>query len=152
MYRNHVPWTVIGICYVFCPIVLLIIRHILSSENKVREAEAIDTTYDDVYIEVAGKDGDTTQWKVNKVRLPCKKHLQSVDDEILLCKDISRPDGCAESGFPLCTVNHYGLFDEARTSFCLMSRTNFRYFYSILEDFINAWRDFVSHNVRSIHL
>ena len=37
----------------------LTIRYVLSSENKRRDNEPIDDTYDDVYIEKLGKDGRT---------------------------------------------------------------------------------------------
>jgi len=66
-YRNHVPWVIIGICYALCMSLLLIIRYILSSENKRRDNEPIDDTYDDVYIEKLGKDGQTERIKVDKV-------------------------------------------------------------------------------------
>ena len=38
------------------------------SENKRRDAEPIDTTYDDVYLEVKGSDGVMEKVKVDKVR------------------------------------------------------------------------------------
>ena len=66
-YRNHVPWIIIGICYALCMSLLLAIRYILSSENKRRDNEPIDDTYDDVYIEKLGKDGQTERIKVDKV-------------------------------------------------------------------------------------
>jgi len=64
--RNHVPWIVIGVCYVVSIILLLIIRAHLVSENKRRDAEPIDTTYDDVYLEVKGSDGVMEKVKVDK--------------------------------------------------------------------------------------
>jgi len=64
--RNHVPWIVIGICYVICMGLLLAIRHLLSSENKRRDNEPIDDTYEDVYIERVGKDGEIEKVKVDK--------------------------------------------------------------------------------------
>ena len=48
---------------------LLIIRFILSSENKRRDQEPPDETYDDVYIDRIGKDGEVHKVKVEKVRL-----------------------------------------------------------------------------------
>ena len=66
-YRNHVPWIIIGICYVLCMSLLLTIRYVLSSENKRRDNEPIDDSYDDVYIEKVGKDGQTERIKVDKV-------------------------------------------------------------------------------------
>ena len=67
--RNHVPWIIIGICYALCMSLLLTIRYVLSSENKRRDNEPVDDTYDDVYIERIGKEGQTERIKVDKVRL-----------------------------------------------------------------------------------
>ncbi|EGN94818.1 hypothetical protein SERLA73DRAFT_96177 [Serpula lacrymans var. lacrymans S7.3] len=64
--RNHVPWIVIGICYVICPLLLLWIRVLLSRENQRRDAEPADTTYDEVYIERITEDGKRTEVKVDK--------------------------------------------------------------------------------------
>ncbi|KAI8996298.1 MFS general substrate transporter [Trametes punicea] len=64
--RNHVPWTIIGICYVVCPVLLLIIRFLLARENRRRDAEPADDKYDDVYIEVVLPDGTRTERRVDK--------------------------------------------------------------------------------------
>ncbi|PCH43288.1 MFS general substrate transporter [Wolfiporia cocos MD-104 SS10] len=64
--RNHVPWTIIGICYVCCMILLFAIRVVLARENKRRDVEPPDTTYDDVYIEVVLPDGKRAERKVEK--------------------------------------------------------------------------------------
>ncbi|KAH9942119.1 MFS general substrate transporter [Amylocystis lapponica] len=64
--RYRVPWTIIGICYVVCPLILLTIRRILSAENRRRDAEPLDETYDNVYIEVATPDGKSVRRKVGK--------------------------------------------------------------------------------------
>ncbi|KZT03194.1 MFS general substrate transporter [Laetiporus sulphureus 93-53] len=64
--RNHVPWAVIGICYVCCMFILLIIRFLLARENRRRDMEERDTTYDDVYIEVLLPDGTHVEKKVEK--------------------------------------------------------------------------------------
>ena len=66
--RNHVPWTIIGICYVVCPALMLLIRWLLARENRKRDAEPVDDTYDDVYVEVVGADGKRVEKKVSKVR------------------------------------------------------------------------------------
>ncbi|KAG1839707.1 hypothetical protein C8R48DRAFT_782008 [Suillus tomentosus] len=42
LYCNHVPWAVIGACYIVCPVLLLIIRAVLVRENKIRDAEPVD--------------------------------------------------------------------------------------------------------------
>ena len=48
---------------------LLIIRYVLSTENKRRDREQLDKddSYDDVYIERVGKDGQVERVKVDKV-------------------------------------------------------------------------------------
>lgn len=62
------PWAVIGICYLICPGLLLIIRYVLARENKRRDAEPPDNTYDDVYMEIVMPDGKRVERKVDKVR------------------------------------------------------------------------------------
>ena len=57
---------------------LLIIRYHLSSENKRRDAEPLDTTYDDVYIERMDKNGDMEKVRVDKVGTPHPKYLSIV--------------------------------------------------------------------------
>ncbi|KIK53325.1 hypothetical protein GYMLUDRAFT_179067 [Collybiopsis luxurians FD-317 M1] len=64
--RNHVPWIVIGVCYVVCSILLLTIRVSLKTENRRRNAEQPDTTYDDVYVELKSPDGVIERVKVEK--------------------------------------------------------------------------------------
>ncbi|CAA7262313.1 unnamed protein product [Cyclocybe aegerita] len=64
--RNHIPWIIIGICYACCMAILLIIRLMLSRENKRRDREPLDETYEDVYIERTGKDGEVEKVKVDK--------------------------------------------------------------------------------------
>lgn len=51
-----------------CPVILLVIRFLLRRENKRRDSEPADDTYDDVYIEVVDADGKTVQKKIDKVR------------------------------------------------------------------------------------
>ena len=62
------PWTIIGIVYVICPLILLYIRFLLARENKRRDAEPVDEKYDDIYIEVVLPDGTRTERRVDKVR------------------------------------------------------------------------------------
>ncbi|KAH7913605.1 MFS general substrate transporter [Hygrophoropsis aurantiaca] len=64
--RNHIPWTVIGICYVICPLLLLLLRVMLARENRKRDAEPIDETYDEMYIERITEDGKRVEVKVDK--------------------------------------------------------------------------------------
>ena len=46
---------------------LLIIRYVLATENKRRDQEQLDNSYDDIYIERIGKDGQVEEIKVDKV-------------------------------------------------------------------------------------
>ncbi|KAJ7871731.1 MFS general substrate transporter [Mycena leptocephala] len=67
--HNHVPWTVIGICYACCMVLVLAIRFLLIAENKRRDAEPTrDGGYDDVYVErpAGGGSGRMEKVKVDK--------------------------------------------------------------------------------------
>ncbi|RDX49620.1 MFS general substrate transporter [Lentinus brumalis] len=64
--RNHIPWIIIGITYVICPMILLLIRVLLARENRKRDAEPVDDKYDDLYIEVVLPDGTRTERRVDK--------------------------------------------------------------------------------------
>lgn len=46
--------------------ILLGIRYMLASENKRRDAEGPDNTYDDVYIDVVLENGEKVTRKVDK--------------------------------------------------------------------------------------
>ncbi|KAG1740624.1 MFS general substrate transporter [Suillus lakei] len=63
--RNHVPWAVIGACYVVCPILLLVIRAVLVRENKIRDAEPVDDD-EEYIIEKITEDGKRVEVKVDK--------------------------------------------------------------------------------------
>ncbi|KAJ7494380.1 MFS general substrate transporter [Mycena galericulata] len=47
--RNHVPWIIIGCCYLSMILSLLAIRYYLAAENRRRDAEPVDEKYDHVY-------------------------------------------------------------------------------------------------------
>jgi len=64
--RNRVPWIVIGVCYVACMAILLLIRFLLDRENKKRDAEPVDDSYDDIYMERVNSDGTVEKVKVDK--------------------------------------------------------------------------------------
>ena len=99
--RNHVPWIIIGICYALCMSLLLTIRYVLSSENKRRDNEPIDDTYDDVYIERIGKEGQTERIKVDKVRFWWRLNLMSGLLTPRFQSGIPGPDGYSESRFQI---------------------------------------------------
>lgn len=64
--RNRIPWIVIGLCYLVCPILLLVIRFMLSRENKKRDAEPVSDNFEEVYIEQVTADGKRIEIKVDK--------------------------------------------------------------------------------------
>ncbi|KAF7296994.1 MFS general substrate transporter [Mycena indigotica] len=67
--RNHVPWTVIGVCYGCCMLLVLGIRQLLIAENRRRDAEPpADDPYDNVYVERVGTDGKVERVKLDKVK------------------------------------------------------------------------------------
>jgi MFS transporter, ACS family, allantoate permease len=66
---NHVPWLIIGICSVTCMVLLFSIRLLLARENKRRDAEPLDYSYDDVYIMKVDDEGKRVEVKVSKVRV-----------------------------------------------------------------------------------
>ncbi|KAH9993093.1 MFS general substrate transporter [Russula vinacea] len=64
--RNHVPWTVAGVCYLMSVVLLFSIRVILARENKRRDAEPRDDRFDDVHVMRVDGDGKRTEVKVSK--------------------------------------------------------------------------------------
>jgi len=64
--RNHVPWIIIGVCYLCCIGLLLMIRFVLARENKRRDSEPPDETYDEVYVTRETPDGKKVEVKVAK--------------------------------------------------------------------------------------
>ncbi|KAJ3745126.1 MFS general substrate transporter [Lentinula detonsa] len=66
--RNHVPWAVIGACYVSCITLLLLLRLYMSRENRKRDAEPQDENADtEVYVKQETADGEIVKMlKVDK--------------------------------------------------------------------------------------
>ena len=64
---NHVPWTLIAACIGTCTILILILRVMLRAENKRRDAEQRDDTFDNVYIKEELADGTKIEKYVDKV-------------------------------------------------------------------------------------
>ncbi|PBK93896.1 MFS general substrate transporter [Armillaria gallica] len=64
--RNRVPWAIMGVCVVLRILTLLGIRYLLSTENRRRDAEPVDTAYADVYIERLKEDGVMEKVRVDK--------------------------------------------------------------------------------------
>jgi len=74
---NHIPWIIIGICYASCMILLFSIRVLLANENKRRDAEPPDVTFNDVYVVTTDEGGNRTEVKVPKVRICSVYHSTS---------------------------------------------------------------------------
>ena len=72
MVRNHVPWAIIGMCHVVCIVTLLAIRWHLARENRRRDLELRDQTYDDNWVEMMSDDGTIEKVKVPKVFTPVR--------------------------------------------------------------------------------
>jgi hypothetical protein len=66
---NHVPWIIIAVCFVSCMVLLFSIRVLLERENKRRDAEPRDDSYDDVYVARFDEKGNRVEVKVSKVRV-----------------------------------------------------------------------------------
>ncbi|EIM88617.1 MFS general substrate transporter [Stereum hirsutum FP-91666 SS1] len=64
--RYHIPWIIIGICYICCIALLFAIRTLLKRRNDLREAEAADDTYEDVYVIKTLDNGEKVEVKVAK--------------------------------------------------------------------------------------
>ncbi|QRW21829.1 membrane protein [Rhizoctonia solani] len=67
--RNRIPWAVITICYVLCPITLLSLRFLLARENQRRDAEPNEDDMGEVYIEEVLVDGTKIERRVDKAFL-----------------------------------------------------------------------------------
>ena len=66
--RNHIPWTILSVCWAVSALILLALRIYLARENKRRDQEGPDTRYEDVYITEKREDGTVLEKKVDKVR------------------------------------------------------------------------------------
>ncbi|KAJ7121937.1 major facilitator superfamily domain-containing protein [Mycena filopes] len=65
--RNRIPWLVIGLCYIICMGLLLVIRRLLVVENRRRDAAPkTDDPYDNVYVERLSSAGVMEKVKVDK--------------------------------------------------------------------------------------
>jgi MFS family permease len=64
--RNHVPWIIIGVCHLSGMVLLFSIRVLLARENRRRDAEPPDDSFDDVHVVRIDEDGSRTEVKVSK--------------------------------------------------------------------------------------
>jgi hypothetical protein len=67
--RNHVPWIIVGVCFLACMVLLFAIRVLLERENRRRDAEPRDDSFDNVHVVMVDKNGNRTEVKVSKVRV-----------------------------------------------------------------------------------
>ncbi|EJD04816.1 membrane transporter [Fomitiporia mediterranea MF3/22] len=67
--RYHVPWAVISICYTTAALLLLLQRYMLNKENKRRDREPPDDTYDDVWVKITDEGGEIIEKKVDRAFL-----------------------------------------------------------------------------------
>ena len=64
---NHIPWIVAGVSYLVSMVLLFSVRVLLARENKRRDAEPRDDTFDNVHVMRIDGDGKRTEVKVSKV-------------------------------------------------------------------------------------
>jgi len=67
--RNHIPWAIITACSVVAAVLLIIIRFTLAGENKRRDADHKDDSFDDVYLTQVQDDGTAVEKKVDRAFL-----------------------------------------------------------------------------------
>ena len=65
VHSNHVPWAIIAATIVPCAILTLGLRYMLHSENKRRDGEQRDETYDNVYLQET-EDGIRSKIRIDK--------------------------------------------------------------------------------------
>ena len=67
VHSNHVPWAIIAASIGACALLILILRYMLHSENKRRDGEQRDETYDNVYLMQEADDGIQSEKRIDKV-------------------------------------------------------------------------------------
>jgi hypothetical protein len=66
-YSNHVPWAILTACSFASALLLLLLRFMYATENKSRDTEQHDNTYDNVIVAITSVQGERTEKKVDKV-------------------------------------------------------------------------------------
>ena len=64
---NHVPWIIIGVSFLSCMLLMFFIRVLLARENKRRDMEPRDDSFDNAHIVRIDEDGNRIETKVSKV-------------------------------------------------------------------------------------
>ncbi|EAU88860.2 membrane transporter [Coprinopsis cinerea okayama7 len=67
--RNHVPWAIISACIVSGAFLMVVLRTMLVRENRRRDKEPRDETYDDVCVVKETEDGKKIEQKIDKAFL-----------------------------------------------------------------------------------
>lgn len=67
--RNHVPWTILAVCWAVSGMLLLATRVYLARENARRDAAGPDDRFDDAVVEERRPDGTVVEKKVDKAFL-----------------------------------------------------------------------------------
>ena len=99
---NHVPWIVIGVCVVMCAILLFSIRVLLDRENKRRDAEPRDDSYDDVHVVKIDENGKRVEVKVSKVRV--RSYWEVQINHVILRAGVLGFDRSRKSRLQICPV------------------------------------------------
>jgi hypothetical protein len=84
-----------------CIILLFSIRVLLARENKRRDAEPRDDSFDDVHIVKFDENGNRVEVKVSKVRV--RSHWEALVD-VILRAGVLGFDRSSESGLQICPV------------------------------------------------
>ena len=85
---------------------LFAIRVLLARENKLRDAEPRDESFDDVHVVKIDKNGNRTEVKVSKARVPLNWNVVlKVDVNILA--GVLGFDGSTKSRLQICPVISY---------------------------------------------
>jgi hypothetical protein len=87
LHSNHIPRAIIAACIGACTILILSLRYMLYSENKRRDGEQRDETYDDVYFTQESEDGIKSEKHVDKV--VCRTEI--LGHCLLTCKPLDFP-------------------------------------------------------------
>lgn len=67
--RNRVPWIINTVVFGVCGLTLLALRFYLAQQNKKRETESHDSSYDDVYLTHVDEKGNRVEKKVDRAFL-----------------------------------------------------------------------------------
>ncbi|EJC97572.1 MFS general substrate transporter [Fomitiporia mediterranea MF3/22] len=64
--RYHVPWAILSISHTGASLLFLLQRYLLDKENKRRDREPPDDTYDDVWVKITDENGEIIKKKIDR--------------------------------------------------------------------------------------